>query len=99
MKPHPVEGLEYVTAFYQSVHGEIKSAWHKHDAHFHWEISIPANTSATVYIPAKDVGQISEGAHKSVLLSEGLKFTGMENDHYAVFEVGSGDYSFLVGNE
>jgi alpha-L-rhamnosidase len=96
MKPYPVDGLEYVTASYQSVHGQIKSAWHTHDAHFHWEISIPANTSATVYIPAKDVKLITEGA-QSASSSEGVKFIGME-DRYAVFEVGSGDYSFLVGN-
>jgi alpha-L-rhamnosidase len=92
MKPVIVDGLDYVTASYRSVHGEIKSAWKKQDTHFHWNITIPANTSATVYIPAADKNQVSESGKKAAS-SEGIKFIRMEGQ-YAVFEAGSGSYSF-----
>jgi alpha-L-rhamnosidase len=94
MRPHIINGLEYVKASYHSVHGEIKSAWHRDDAHFHWEIAVPCNTTATVYIPASDKAQVTEGG-KSASSSEGVKFVRTEGG-YVVFEVGSGNYSFAV---
>jgi len=52
MKPIPVEGLDYVNAEYHSVHGLIKSSWKKEDNSFIWDITVPCNTTATVYIAA-----------------------------------------------
>jgi alpha-L-rhamnosidase len=92
MKPYPVAGLDYVTASYHSVRGEIKSAWKKQDAHFLWDITIPANASATVYIPASDKNQVLENGRKAIS-SEGVQFVKMDSA-YAVFEIGSGRYHF-----
>jgi alpha-L-rhamnosidase len=92
MHPYPVDGLDYVTASYRSVHGEIKSAWKKADGIFNWEISLPANTSATVYIPATNKKQVSESGKKASS-AKGVKFIKMENN-YAVYEVASGTYNF-----
>ena len=55
MAPVFPEGLNHVTASYQSVYGEIKSAWKRKDGKFSWDITIPGNTYATVCIP-KDFG-------------------------------------------
>jgi alpha-L-rhamnosidase len=92
MRPYPVDGLDYVTASYHSVHGEIKSAWKKTGGIFHWEISLPANTSAIVYIPAINKKQVSESGEKASS-AKGVKFIKMENNH-AVYEVASGTYNF-----
>jgi alpha-L-rhamnosidase len=92
MKPYTVNGLDYVTASYHSAYGEIKSAWHKDAAHFHWDITIPANSSATVYIPATDKNQVKESG-KNADSAEGVTFVRTEGN-YLVFEVGSGNYSF-----
>jgi alpha-L-rhamnosidase len=94
MKPYPVDGLEFVKASYHSVRGDIKSAWHRHDTHFHWDVTIPANAVATVYIPATAKGKVQEG-NKSAASADGVKFVKMDGE-YAVFEVGSGSYSFIV---
>jgi hypothetical protein len=59
-----------------------------------WQISIPANTTATVYIPAVNKDAISE-SHLPVSESEGVKFLGIEN-RSVVFNVGSGKYEFIV---
>jgi alpha-L-rhamnosidase len=94
MRPYMINGLDYVKASYNSVHGEIKSAWNKDDAHFHWNITVPCNTTATVYVPASDKAQVTESG-KNASESEGVKFVKTEGG-YVVFEVGSGDYSFVV---
>ena len=93
MHPYPVDGLDYVKASYHSIHGMIKSDWQKADGAFRWEITIPANTTATVYIPATNRKRITESGQKTSS-AKGVKFISMEGD-YAVYEVGSGRYSFL----
>ena len=92
MRPYPVEGLDYVKASYQSASGFIKSSWQKNGNAFQWEITVPGNTTATVYIPASDKEQITESGQKASS-AKGVKFVKMEGG-YAVYEVGSGSYSF-----
>ena len=93
MRPYPVEGLNYVKASYHSMHGLIKSAWQKTDNAFQWDITVPANTTATVYIPATDKSKVTEGGQKASS-AKGVKFLRMEGE-YAVYQVGSGSYSFM----
>ncbi len=93
MKPYPIKGLDDVDASYHSVHGRIKSHWNKEDGDFDWEITIPANTTATVYVPAESEDDITESGNK-VKAVEGVKFLKMKDDR-AVFEIGSGRYHFV----
>ena len=93
MKPDMIEGLDSVDASYQTNYGAIKSNWKKSANTFSWKISIPANTTAKIYLPAKDQKAVSE-ANNNI---KKLKFITMENQR-AVYEIGSGDYSFLVNN-
>lgn len=94
MKPYPLKGLDYVRATYQSVQGEIKSSWKKEDGVFRWDIQIPANTSAVVYIPSTGQSVIQEG-EKELDAVDGIKVLGYENGYTGV-EVGSGSYHFTV---
>lgn len=93
LKPYPVDGLEEVKASFHSPHGLIKSVWNKEGDTFRWDVTIPCNTSAQVYIPATDSANITENG-KEITLSESIKFIRME-DNYAVFEAGSGNYRFV----
>ncbi|GAA0556633.1 glycoside hydrolase family 78 protein [Chitinophaga japonensis] len=92
MKPLQVKGLDKVEASYRSVYGPIRSAWEKQDGTFNWHITIPANTSATVYVPAASEQQVKEG-NAAISGENGVKFLKMDGG-YAVYEVGSGEYSF-----
>lgn len=92
MKPEPVEGLDFVNASHESAYGLIRSAWKKNDNTFSWEVTIPANTRARLYIPAKSEKGIKESG-KQLSVSAGVRFTGMEGDR-AVVEIGSGEYRF-----
>ncbi len=55
-------------------------------------MTIPANTTATVYLPAKDVAVVTEGG-KPLVQAEGVKLLRME-EGVAVFEIGAGPYHF-----
>jgi alpha-L-rhamnosidase len=94
MNPSLVEGLNYVKASYQSVHGLIKSEWQKEATQLTWNISVPGNTNAIVYIPAADAKEVMENGTIASSV-DGVKFIKMEDDK-AVFSVGSGNYSFSV---
>jgi alpha-L-rhamnosidase len=62
-------------------------------------VTIPANTTATVYVPAKDIAAVTEDG-KPVTEVEGVTFLRMENGA-AAFSVGAGMYRFqssLRGN-
>lgn len=94
MKPSFVDGLDYAKASYHSIHGLIKSNWKKNDKELTWNVSIPANTKAIVYLPAASAKDITESG-KSISSVDGITFIKME-DGKAVMEVKSGDYSFVI---
>ncbi|NLZ03614.1 MAG: family 78 glycoside hydrolase catalytic domain [Phycisphaerae bacterium] len=56
------------------------------------DVTIPANTTAIVYVPTADAAGITEGG-RSAMDSPGVQFVGTDGDN-AMFEIGSGRYSF-----
>lgn len=87
MKPSFVKGLEYVNASHDSPYGKIESNWKRDGMGLTWNVSVPANTSAEVYVPT-----VSD---KEKLAVDGARFLRMEKG-CAVYEVGSGRYAFTV---
>jgi len=75
---------------------EQYSKWKKLDSSFELEVSIPANTTAEVWLPAKENQRITESG-KLITSFDDLKLQGYKNG-YAVLTVGSGDYHFLVSS-
>ncbi|TDX00861.1 glycoside hydrolase family 78 protein [Dinghuibacter silviterrae] len=92
IKPHPGGRLTSAEATYAVNYGTIASSWIIAGGQFTLHVTVPVNTSATVYIPASSVDAVREGAG-ALSASAGVTVKGME-DGYAVVEVGSGDYTF-----
>ncbi|MDR2388871.1 MAG: glycoside hydrolase family 78 protein [Tannerellaceae bacterium] len=92
LKPYPLSGLEWVTASYHSVRGPIASAWKKDGGVFRWEVTIPGNTIARVYIPTDGKGPIMEGG-APIHSVPGIRLVETQAG-YAVYEIGSGEYDF-----
>ena len=92
MKPSFSAGLNKVNASYQSPHGEITSSWQKSGNKIAWQIQIPGNTTAEIYIPSFSGEAVRENGSPAIN-SKGVKFLRMEGD-CAVFEIGSGEYEF-----
>lgn len=51
LKPYAGGGLTYAEGSYESMYGTIKSSWRVEEGKTVYSFTIPANTSATVYIP------------------------------------------------
>ena len=94
IRPNPVQGLAFANGRYDSARGVIESNWRMDGSVFTLNLIIPANTTATVHIPASETASILEGG-KSVDRAKGVTLKQRTADE-AVFQVGSGHYSFGV---
>ncbi len=85
--PDPSGQMTWATGYYYSMYGKIASAWRMRGDTVSYQVSIPANSSATLELP------VPEG--KMVSNSDGLN--PLENTRGLVrYELGSGDYEFIV---
>jgi hypothetical protein len=91
--PRPTGEVTWCKASYDSIRGKIVSDWKCDGNKFTLAITIPANTTATVYLPAKDIQSITESG-KPAKEAKGAKFLRQENNR-VVLQVGSGDYLFV----
>ncbi|MHA6279332.1 glycoside hydrolase family 78 protein [Salinimicrobium sp. CAU 1759] len=96
MKPTLAGDLKFVKASHNSPFGMIKSEWELLNGDFHWNISIPANTTATVYVPADGREQVMENGVMAEK-AEGITYL-LEEENRVLYSLGAGDYSFLVRN-
>jgi alpha-L-rhamnosidase len=94
VRPVIFDDLTFVDGEYHSVKGLVRSAWRKEAGSIHLDLTVPGNSTATVYVPARNRESLTE-SHKAVDQSEGLRFIRWENN-YAVFEAGSGAYHFAA---
>jgi alpha-L-rhamnosidase len=92
IRPALVSSLGWVQCHHDSPYGRIVSNWRKQGAKLTMEVTIPANTAAVVYVPAKDAAGVTESG-TSAAKAEGVKFLRTENNT-AVYAVGSGAYRF-----
>ena len=81
LRPHPGGGLTHASGKLKTLYGELASAWKMGDGRFDWTLVVPPNTTATVYLPAKDGQKIT------------LNGQGVDG---AVHEVVAGQYRFAV---
>ncbi|MDD6194762.1 MAG: family 78 glycoside hydrolase catalytic domain [Lachnospiraceae bacterium] len=63
--PHPGGHFTHATMSYDSVYGTVVSGWKKiSEDEYSYEITIPANTTATVILPNKEKVTLSSGSYK-----------------------------------
>jgi len=93
IRPAMVGDLEWVRCRHRCNYGTIESNWRRYEDRLELEIVIPPNTSATVYLPATDIRNITESG---IALAEvpSIRRVGHEAGH-TVIEMGSGRYFFI----
>jgi alpha-L-rhamnosidase len=92
IRPYPVAGLTSVKASHKTMYGALSSSWKHENGQFTLDVVIPANTTATVWVPAKDAATITESGKK---IGEGRGVKRLRSQAgVAIFEVESGAYSF-----
>ena len=97
IRPNPVGDLKFVQVEYNSIRGRIASNWKIKKDRFYLNVTIPPNTSATVYVPsrsAQEVFLIESGKRKIPAGNiDGVEFLKTSKG-YAVYSVSSGTYTF-----
>jgi alpha-L-rhamnosidase len=94
LRPMPGPGLEFAKAKLESIRGSIASEWRTQKGSLSMKFNVPPNTTATVYLPAKDATKITESG-KPVADTQGVKFLWTEGETSA-YQIGSGAYEFAV---
>jgi alpha-L-rhamnosidase len=92
LHPQPGGGLTHAHGEYRSIHGLVVSDWVVDGATFRLHAEVPANTTATVYVPAMDASKVREGGLPAGRVT-GMSFLRMEGNA-AVYSLGSGRYDF-----
>ncbi|GEC70957.1 alpha-rhamnosidase [Flavobacterium flevense] len=90
LKPEPDTSrqMTFANGYYDSMYGRIESSWETKNGKYEFRFVVPANTNATVYLPALKQSDVMINGKKN-----GVNFLNIENKK-AVFELESGEYSF-----
>ena len=101
IKPYIGQGLTWAKTSYNSIRGTISVRWEKRGGDLFVDVTIPANTSATVSLPNTTTGSIQETG-KTVWASGAFRkeVTGingaMVNTDRIDIQVSSGRYQFRI---
>jgi hypothetical protein len=96
IRPEPVGDVASARATHQSPYGLIVSDWKKTAKAFDLTVTIPANTTATIYLPAAATATITEGNQPLAQRPE-LKLLAAEAGKVRI-QAGSGTYHFVVSS-
>ncbi|MFN8443763.1 MAG: glycoside hydrolase family 78 protein [Caldilineaceae bacterium] len=88
IQPQPGGGLTQVQASLNSPYGQIESAWELTAREFRLQVTVPANSHATVRLPATSMDQVNVDGQPAVQASL--------MDGSAIIEIGSGRYEFVT---
>ncbi len=92
IRPAMIAGLGHVAGSYQSPHGEVDSAWTRQpDGGLRMDVTIPGNSTATVYVPAARADQVTVTGDTSAVIYQG------QGDGYVAYRAEAGRFGFIVG--
>ncbi|MFC5823272.1 family 78 glycoside hydrolase catalytic domain [Nonomuraea insulae] len=87
IQPKPVGDLTFVKGSYGTPQGLARSEWSRGQRTFRLTVEVPANTTAEVWVPAKDRRPTASSQRATFLRMEG---------NYAVYGVPSGSFTFVA---
>lgn len=94
--PDPTGQMTFAEGYVDTPYGRIESSWKMEGKKLIYNATVPANTTATLFLPTTSLDAIQERG-KSLDKVSGLKFLRMENGK-AVIELSSGKYEFVSEN-
>jgi alpha-L-rhamnosidase len=104
IKPYILGDLNYVSASVQTIRGLVSSSWKTEQNNLAVEVSLPVNSEAEVNLPlsglknpvVKERGRVVYQDDSYVQGVSGI-VAGKRNEGHITFNVGSGTYSFWIG--
>jgi alpha-L-rhamnosidase len=97
LQPCLTSGLNWLRAEVNTPYGVIVSNWHHEDEKWIWNIIIPPNTTAIIYIPGDDFNAITENGNSINSVPGILKLSGIQNGK-CICHLDAGVYCFNVKN-
>ena len=91
LNPHPGGDLTNASAELMSLYGPVKSSWKVEEGKFTYNVTIPANTKATVTLPATEPEKISLN---NTLITSDKTVVYAQDKENTVVQLGSGSYVF-----
>lgn len=91
----PTGQMTFARGYYDSLYGRIESAWEVKDGEVRYSFTVPANTSATLYLPAASADKVTENGRILQAGKNGMKEV-MTQEGMLQIELGSGTYHFVV---
>ncbi len=92
--PRPGGPLTWAVTGYRSVRGQIATRWKKKRGVLTLDVTVPANTTATIHIPAARAEDVTEGG-KALADAEGIRVE-QAGEGIVALSVGSGVYRFAT---
>jgi alpha-L-rhamnosidase len=93
-EPDPTGVMSSAEGYYDSVYGRISSGWKVSGKVLNYRATVPANTTATLYLPAASAQAVKEGG-KDAGTAGGVTFLKFESGK-AVYRLASGSYEFTA---
>ncbi len=94
IKPHIGGGFTFASANLQTYYGKLSGGWKLEADKIIMDVEIPANTTATIFIPASNANSITEN-NKPLSAIGDIKIVETK-DGYVEINVGSGVYHFSI---
>jgi alpha-L-rhamnosidase len=91
-RPDPTGQMTWARGHYDSPYGRVRSAWKVDGTTLTYSATVPANTRATLHLPARSADAVREGG-KPAARAEGVTFVRFDGGR-ATFELASGRYEF-----
>ncbi len=82
LKPSIVEGLDYVTASYETVTGMLESSWSKKENQVLCKVSVPWNMKVNYYLPENADWESLSAQYKKEISAEGKAYVVLSSGNY-----------------
>jgi alpha-L-rhamnosidase len=92
--PQLDDKLKSAAVAYRSIRGLIATDWRDQDGKLLFNVTVPANTTAQVVLPAKSATDITESGHP-LAKAAGVQFLRLDGPN-VILSVGSGHYQFTL---
>ena len=96
LKPQFIEGLEYAKTTYHSLQGTIESHWQREQNNLTWDVTLPANTSATAVVALPEGLELLE-SNRPIKTTPNIQILN-RNHGQATLRIASGQYNFSLCN-
>lgn len=97
IQPHIGGGFTNAAASLQTYYGKLSNSWKVSGDQLTMEIEVPANTTATVFVPAKTADAVTESG-TPIAQSKDIKLLETR-EGYVKLSLGSGKYQFVVNKK